>query len=212
MNTTPQNSNSRGFTLVELLSITVIIAFIATISSVVILRQAEDGKDIKAFILGDHIAIGSEFFLEEEFTYPYSKGNNAPEDDESYISGGKDPSAKVVSNLIGKNSSINKKNRNYLIEMEITKDGKGGLTRASLQGSQQSGNFNNNATIDAITDPWGNPYLMIYDHSGDRVVEASNDNFLQDYKREVWSPANIVIISAGRDGLFNKKDDIVVIR
>ena len=203
----------KGFTIVELLVVIGIITGLASISSVIILRHIDSGNDVKAAVMAQQFALISEKWEEDFYFYPHASSlPNSPEFDEAYLTGNNVPSSQIISNMLGQNASVNKDMTNYLSTFPTESSGKGGLVLANIQGDPNGGGSNNAATT-SLMDPWGNPFIVLFDHDLNGDVEApvqkKNEAFLGAYAGEIWRNCSMVIISAGRNGLFDKDKDII---
>lgn len=203
----------KGFTLVELLVVMAMIAGLTSISSIIIIRKIDSGKDVKAAVMAQQFALISEKWEEDFYFYPHASSlPNSPEFDEAYLTGNNDPTSKIISNMLGQNASVNKDMINYLSSFPTESNGKGGLVLANIQGNANGGGSTNAATK-SLMDPWGNPFIVLFDHdlNGDvgAPAQKKNEAFLGAYAGETWRNTSMVIISAGRNGLFDKDKDIV---
>ena len=261
------NTTGGGFTLVEVLVTIAIVVTIGAIANIIIMRQRNLAKDVEAAVLAQHFAICVEEYEEEMYSFPYENNGQFPDDDEAYFL----HNSKVVNHMMGHDASINKDKINFMPKMKISKNGESGLVRANINGSNGG-----NAIIKTFADPWGNPYVVIFDHNLDGVLEgftvgnngkigntgntsisyissssksnkgngknsgnntsggndnsngnsgsSGNDNgnskkvtftatmedFMAHYGSESWN-GKVVVISAGKDGLFNKDNDIIYV-
>lgn len=203
-------SHQKGFTLVELLVVIGMIAGLTSISSVIILRQIDSGNDVKAAVMAQQFALISEKWEEDFYFYPHGDATpNSPEFDEVYLS----DDQQFMANVLGTNASVNQDMINYLESFAVVDDGEGGgITLANVNGNP-SGGGGGNAVSKALVDPWGNPFIIGFDHDLNGDIEApaqkNNEAFLGAYAGEIWRNTSMVIISAGRNGLFDKDKDIV---
>jgi len=203
-------THQKGFTLVELLAVTAIVTTLFTIASVIILRHIHSSKDIEAAVMAQHFALISEKWEEDMYAYPHASSlPNSPEFDEAYLTG---DNSMLMSNMLGQNASVNKDMVNYLSAFPTVADGEGGLVLANINGNP-SGGGSGNAATKSLMDPWGNPFIVLFDHDLDGNIEApvqkKNDEFLGAYAGNIWRNCSVVMISAGRNGLFDKDKDIV---
>lgn len=232
MKTKFTNTTNKGFTLVELLVVIGIITGVAAIGYPIIMRQVNKGKDVETLMLAQHFAIGVESYEQHMLMYPFENSGQTPDDDEAYYL----DNARIVDHLAGHDAAINKEKINFIPEMQISTTGKSGFVKANINGSNAG-----NAVIKTFADAWGNPYVVLFDHNYDNVINgfsvgnvgnvspgnnngnqgnnnsnndvstATMDDFMSAYKNDKWT-GNVVIISAGRDGIFNKKNDLVFVR
>jgi len=199
----------RGYTVTEILITMAIIATLATITSIIVLKIKNKAKVIQTHMRMKELTDCLVAFTEEYHFYPYSQGNY-PTSDKAHITGTNHPSSKIINNLIGDNASVNKAKVNLLDYFEVT-DKYDGLIKAS-SGSQGNGNggkkSGQNGTTKALVDPWGTPYIIIMDHDFDGEIVFGNESFLGPYRGLVIRNFEYAVISAGPNGIFDRVDDI----
>ena len=199
----------KGFSLIEILVVMAMIAGLASISAVIILKRANSSKGIEARVMMSQFALIAEIWEQDFYSYPHGDAlPNSPEFDEVYLS----DDQQFMANMLGTNSAVNQDMIDYLESFAVVTDGEGGGITLANVGGNPSGD-GANATSKVLVDPWGNPFIIGFDHDLNGDVEAPaqkpNDAFLGAYTGEIWRNCSVVIISAGENGLFDKDHDVV---
>lgn len=189
-------SKSKGFSLVELLVVIAIIAVLAGIAFPVITNQIAKAKITEGQKVATDLVFAIEQFQEKYDYLPFPSGGS-PDGIVSYSTDGND----LLLVLMGQDDEINPSNTKFF-EYKAAKNGINGIEYSS-----------DGETPNALLDPWGEPYTIVIDYTGDRKINLSQVPELSVYEDKDGSSLTIystdsVVASPGPDKEYNDVEDV----
>lgn len=173
----PNHTNRRGFSLIELLVVIVIIASLAALSYGPIMKVVTDSRIESGNKIANDLVFAVEQF-EQKYDYlPYTPNRSAVEDsddDQSFSSRGDLVEyrgahfVELLQILMGKegsNPEVNTTNQQFF-DYKAAKSGVNGIL-FSEDGETPAG----------LRDPFGNDFVLIIDYSGDNEIDLAGSSF-----------------------------------
>ncbi|MES2598436.1 MAG: type II secretion system protein [Verrucomicrobiota bacterium] len=197
----------RGFTLVELLVVIVIIAILASLAvpvTTIVMTKANEVRT-KAVLKDLQVAIGH--FRTEYNRFPVDlTGSSGGDDIDPIITNDSNPLVSVLMAMIDPNSggpNLNPRGIKF-IDLQIAKNGQSfGIIDTS--GGSGGGNVR-------LVDIWGQPYHIYIDTNLDNRIEnpdAQNIDQRISARAPQYLPSSTAVQCLGADKTINTKDDIV---
>ena len=153
------SSRSRGYTLVEILIVVAIIAALAGISTPIIMRQIDTAAETKASVAMKDIEVVINTFIDDNHGMAPRPAGIHLNKDATFVVGSNQ--LWLLQSLIGEETQVNLKGKKYFDAPPAIND-KYGIVR----------NKENEAI--SLMDPWGKPYRVSFDYSGDEVIDIKN--------------------------------------
>ncbi len=146
----------KGFTLVELLVVLALIATLFGISAPIILRQVEKGNEVKAVNTMKDLSSAILAFTEDN--HGFLPTNGAADINTDTLIDTKDDKFLVVTLSGAYDSVSNLKGKSYFAAPAARNGGTYGIVDSDSEAW--------------LADPWGRPYLMLCDYSGDGDLDV----------------------------------------
>ena len=187
-------SKSKGFSLVELLVVIAIIAVLAGIAFPVITNQIAKAKITEGQKVATDLVFAIEQFQEKYDYLPFPSGGS-PDGIVSYSTDGND----LLLVLMGQDDEANPSNTKFF-EYKAAKNGVNGIQF-------------DDETPKALLDPWGEPYTIVIDYTGDREIDLSQVPELSAYQDKDGEALTIysrdsIVASPGPDKEYNDIEDV----
>lgn len=186
----------KGFSLVELLVVIAIIAVLAGISYPVITGSIAKAKIAEGAKMASDLVFAIEQF-EQKYDYlPYPNGGT-PDGIQTYTT----DDAELLLVLMGMDDELNPSNTKFF-EADAAKNKINGIVFSS-----------DGETPEALHDPFGNPFTVVIDYTGERKIDfAEVPTFAayvdKDEKPLVIHSTTAVVASPGPDKEYNDIKDV----
>lgn len=188
--------NPKGFSLVEILVVIAIIAALAGASYPVITNALTKAKVTEAEKVAADLIVAVNAFEDKYGFLPYPSSETPGADLEVY----KTDNGKLLKVLMGKDDTLNENNLPFF-EFQPAESKRNGIDFGG-----------GGDTPKGLYDPWGNPYIIVIDHSGDREIDLSTVPELSSYKTKdgeaVFVYKNVAIATGGPDKVINDIKDV----
>lgn len=205
----------KGFSLVELLVVIAIIAVLAGIAYPVITGAVGKAKIQESQKVATDLVFAIEQFEEKYGYQPYPdfrvriKKSSSDDAGDGFTTGGIPDELGIYSTgngdllrvLMGQDEEINPSNIKFF-EYKAAKNRTNGVVFDA-----------DGETPLALLDPWGEPYIVVIDYSGERKIDLIDVPQLRAYtdkngKPEIIHSASAVVASPGPDKEFNDTKDV----
>jgi len=199
---------TQGFTLVELLVVSLLIASLASIAVVVVVRTINTAKETQDKQMTREFQLATKDFFEDNSIWPMPESvavSDALEEDSGWPTDTVDGTS-IFQDLAGRigDSNWNQRQKPYFtIESKLASGDKNGFI------------LDNNGNITSLVDSFGNPYQLFFDYDNDGIVTLANVNgcdwqiYVQQAGEEQIRNTGAVMASGGRDNQLNQQKDVL---